>query len=173
VSAKSLRPPRLAALLAVLAGCQQRAPALSPAGLGVQVAERDAPPGALNLGPAEATHGEGCGLHGRAGTYESAVAALRNEAADRGGDYVHLVKVVEPHLEGGCYDNRFVVRGVVFRVKGGDPALAAAIAKDACTPACSAGYACEHRICRAVCDPPCGPQETCGQDRTCRRPASP
>jgi hypothetical protein len=149
-----------------LAACRAPVPPLSPAAEGVEVGERDAPSGASNLGPVEATHGEGCGIHGTQGTYESAVAVLRNEAAARGGDYVHIVKAVEPHVEGGCYDNRFIVRGILFRTRAASLPIPAAA--ETCSPPCSGGYTCDHGGCRAVCEPPCGPTETCGQDRTCR-----
>ncbi len=32
-----------------------------------------------------------------------------------GADYVQLMTVTEPHSEHGCFDNRFVMRGVAFR----------------------------------------------------------
>ncbi len=160
---------------ALLAACQARPEAVTPGAQAVHVSKSDPPASAKNLGPIEVVHGHGCGLNGAKGSYDSAEAELRNQAEERGGDYVQITKVTEPHVEGGCYDERFTIRGVVFRV---NPALVEAeadvdaAAAPSCVPPCSPGYRCESGSCRAECNPVCALNETCGQDRTCR-PTSP
>jgi hypothetical protein len=47
------------------------------------------------------------------------------------------------------------------------PARAATVA---CDPLCSPGYECRGGSCLPTCNPPCGADQACGADRTCRRP---
>jgi len=103
-------------VLAVLASCRATPPAATGGVRPIAVAKADPPPGARSLGAIEVVSGHGCGLYGTNGSYEAAVAELRGETEARGGDYVRVTRVIEPHVEGGCYDVRFVIRGVVFRV---------------------------------------------------------
>lgn len=159
----------LAFLVAALASCRATPPAVTPGAETIEVAKGDPPREAENLGPVEAVNGHGCGLYGAKGSYEGAQAELREQAAQRGGDYVQVVKATEPHVEGGCYDVRFILRGVVFRVKPAPAGAAVAAASpEVCAPPCSPGYACASGTCRAECNPACAANQTCGQDRTCR-----
>lgn len=157
-----------------LASCAEATPvAVSPEAQQITIGKSDPPAGAREVGPVEATHGHGCGGFGARGSYESALAELRNKTAEMGGNYVQIMTMTEPHSEHGCFDQRFIIRGVVFRVQGAPAELPVAKASpDACTPPCSPGYACQAGTCVAQCNPACGPSQVCRQDRTCG-PASP
>jgi hypothetical protein len=166
------RPVLCRLLVAALGSCRGGPAPVPPHPAAVEIRHDDPPPGAKNLGPIESISGHGCGLYGSKGSYEAALAGLRDQAQGRGGDVVRITKAIEPHVEGGCYDVRFVIRGVVFRVAPPPetPAPPPAIATNSedCVPLCSPGYVCQSKACRAQCDPPCGAGQACGQDRTCR-----
>jgi hypothetical protein len=132
----------------------------------VAIGKADPPPGAADLGPIEAAHGDGCGGFGETGTFEGAMITLRNEAAARGANYVALVATMSPHLAGGCFDNRFVLQGIAYRVNPDQPP-AIPVTGDGCDPPCSPGYRCSRSVCLALCNPACGPDQVCRQDRTC------
>jgi hypothetical protein len=151
-------------------GCAVAKPvAVTPSGAAVEVGKGDPPHGAKELGPIEAIHGHGCGGFGERGTYEGALAVLRNKAAEKGGDYVQIMTMDEPHSSGGCFDDDFVIRGMVFDLKAG-PAAPVAAANAECSPPCSPGYACEASVCQALCNPLCSPGLICRPDRTCGAP---
>jgi hypothetical protein len=174
MSLKIRRWSWVACVLLGLASCEAAPVAVAPEAKQVTVAKADPPPGSREIGPLEVRHGSGCGGFGEKGTYESAMAELRNQTAQKGGNYVQIMTMTEPHSEHGCFDNRFIVRGVVFQVNS-TPAAELPVAKaspDACTPPCSPGYACQAGTCIAQCNPACGPNQVCRQDRTCG-PASP
>ena len=97
---------------------------------------------------------------------------VRNKAAELGGNYVRVMGMSAPHPAGGCYDDRFVIIGDVFRVTASAQAAAEPAGTDSCSPPCSPGYACQAGVCRAQCNPACGADQVCRQDRTCG-PASP
>jgi hypothetical protein len=102
------------AILAVGA-CQAKAVVAEPRALAVDVEKADPPPGSRGLGMVYAVHGGGCGVTGAEGNYEGAVMLLRNKAVQRGGNYVQILTTIAPHTENGCFDNRFVIRGVIYR----------------------------------------------------------
>jgi Domain of unknown function (DUF4156) len=171
-----LRGSWIACVLLGLASCEAAPVAVAPEAKQVTVAKADPPAGSREIGPLEVTHGRGCGGFGERGTYESAMAELRNETAQKGGNYVQIMTMTEPHTStSSCFDNRFIIRGVVFQVSS-PPAAELPVAKaspDAsCSPPCSPGYACQAGTCIAQCNPACGPNQACRQDRTCG-PASP
>jgi hypothetical protein len=68
------------------------------------------------VGVVTATHGGGCGLYGRRGNYEGADALLRNKATKLGADYVQILRVTEPRLEGICMNQAFVIDGLAYRI---------------------------------------------------------
>lgn len=149
-------------------------PVASPRANDIEVAKADPPPGSANLGPIEAVHGNGCGGFGARGSFDGAMIVLRNLAAARKANYVSLLTTTPPHQEGGCYDNKFVIRAIAYRV---DPMAvtaspAALSANDGCDPPCSPGYRCSKAVCLAVCNPTCAADQVCRQDRTCG-PAEP
>jgi len=162
-------------LLLVTASCAVEAAVPPEAASGsedIAVEKADPPAGSRAVGNVEATHGEGCGFAGTKGTYEGALVVLRNKAAELGGNYVRVMGVTAPHPTGGCYDDRFVIIGDVFRVAPGARESAPTVSADNCSPPCSPGYACGGGVCRAQCNPACGADQVCRQDRTCG-PATP
>lgn len=153
----------------ILASCFPVAavPPASPRATTVRVGKADPPPGAAEMGTIEATHGVNCGGFGERGTLEGAMVILRNMAAARNANYVSLLSTTEPHLVGGCFDNRFVLRGIAYRVDRDALAAPQPVASDGCDPPCSPGYRCSQAVCMALCNPACGDNQVCRQDRTC------
>jgi len=111
----------------IIAACTAAEVLVAPDAPRVQVGTRS-PSGAYEqIGAVTATHGGGCGLYGQRGNYEGADAILRNKAAKLGADYVHVLRVTEPHLEGICMYQGFVIDGMAYRLsrQGGAPAAPA------------------------------------------------
>jgi hypothetical protein len=165
-----------AALLGLLLSCGA-APAtlLTPQGQAVETGRGPPPIGARNLGPIDASHGSGCGLFAVRGSYEGALAQLRNLASEIGGNYVQIESVIEPHDDGGCTTGGFAIRGVVFFVSSGSAQVEPAAAPPppgVCDPPCSPGFACKGGVCTPVCNPACEAGEVCSRRRTCE-PAAP
>lgn len=100
------------ALAACTAGRIDGVPEASRVRVGSQ-----APSGDIDqLGAITAQHGGGCGLYGARGTYEGAFAVLRNKAAQIGADYVQILRVKEPRLEGACMNQAFVIDGMAYKL---------------------------------------------------------
>jgi hypothetical protein len=157
----------------------------------VHVEEGDPPAGAQLVGPIEGTDGSGCAFDDARGTLRNATTALKEAAVRSGADFVKVTKVTKPYSGHECYHQEFKLEGLAYRVHPAPaaplqpappapaiavaaPAIAAAPAADsaspqaaACTPPCSPGYACEAGVCRALCNPACGAQQTCRADRVC------
>jgi hypothetical protein len=133
----------------------------------------DPPDGAQEVGPITASDGEGCGGFGEPGTYKRALILLKNRAAHMGGNYVQIMTIDAPHSENGCFDDRFTIRGMVYRLRTPPPAepeVAQDEGQAACDPPCSPGYRCDGEACQPLCNPPCSAGQVCRQDRTCGAP---
>ena len=85
------------------------------------------PPGAAyeEAGAITATHGGGCGLYGWRGNYEGAYTLLRNKAAQLGADYVQILRLTGPHMEGICAQKGFVIDGIAYRAGSTTSTIAA------------------------------------------------
>lgn len=163
--------------IVAIAGCfTASVPPMSPKASTVAIRKGDPPAGAIELGPIEAQNGGGCGGFGARGTFEGAMAELRNTAAARGADYVVLVSQTEPHAEPACYVDGFVLRGIAYRLASprsevpplpGGTGMTGRADSTTCDPPCSPGYRCSQAVCMPVCNPACGLAQTCRQDRTC------
>jgi hypothetical protein len=101
--------------MVALAACQAKAVVAEPRAEAVDVEKADPPPGSQGLGIVYAVHGGGCGVTGAEGNYDGAVMMLRNKAVERGGNYAQILTTIPPHTENGCFDNRFVIRAVLYR----------------------------------------------------------
>jgi hypothetical protein len=114
---------RVVSVALVVAGCSAADVLVAPDASRVQVGTRPPVGPHEQVGAVTATHGGGCGLYGRRGTYEGAVAILRNKAARLGANYVQVLRVTEPHLEGLCMYQGFVIDGMAYRTThaGGSP----------------------------------------------------
>jgi Domain of unknown function (DUF4156) len=177
-------------VIAVLLACGAAAKVqpVSVQAQSVTVRKSDPPPEAKEVGPIESEHGNGCGLYGKKGTYEGAMNGLKEKAAARGADFVSLISVTEPHSEHGCFDQRFVLRGMAYKLPivgtgkgelGAVPAPNPPSATPAptppsatppargCNPPCSPGYQCTEDKCLPLCNPPCTEGNVCRNDRTC------
>ncbi len=153
---------------------QNTALKLSSGGRRVHVAKSDPPPGAKELGAITAEDGDNCGVLDPAmGTYSHALIRLRNRAAARGGNYVEIMTMTEPHQETSrCYDGRFVIRGMLYDVPGAtSDAEQPASDANVCDPPCSPGFKCDEGACEPVCNPECSAGQVCRPDRTCGPPS--
>lgn len=153
---------------------QNRPPKLSSGGRLVRVAKSDPPAGASELGPITVQDGDNCDVFEPVeGSYSHALIKLRNRAAARGGNYVEIMTMSEPHQETlRCYDWRFVIRGMLYDVAAGsaDAAQSASNPSD-CDPPCSPGFTCGEGACEPVCNPACPSGQLCRPDRTCGPPS--
>jgi hypothetical protein len=173
----------LLSIIALLSSCGGKASVepLSAEATAVTVRKGDAPPGSQEVGTIEGEHGSGCGAFGEKGTYEGAMNALREKAVSLGADYVALISVTEPHRSGECFDQRFTLRGLAYKVANEQPhgiddtassSTPAAAQPEGCDPPCSPGYRCSDQVCHPQCNPPCSGGQVCRSDRTCGPPAS-
>jgi hypothetical protein len=108
----------------LLAGCSAAQVSTAPDASRIRIGTQ--PPGGSHeqLGAITAKHGGGCGLYGTRGDYEGAYTILRNKAAQIGADYVQVVRVIEPHMEGICMNQAYVIDGLAYRLSA-QPAVAA------------------------------------------------
>jgi hypothetical protein len=100
----------------------------------VKIGKSDPTPDMQEVGPIEARNGSGCGVYGALGTYEGALAELKNKAASMGADYVQVFTMREPYSDGSCRHNDFTIRGLAFRT-GKKTAPASVPATAATSPA--------------------------------------
>jgi hypothetical protein len=105
--------------VALVFGCATATPAPAPAtspGAAIRVDKAPPAPGAQALGTLRAIDGKGCGLFGTRGTYEGALAKLREQAQKVGADYVQLTSVTEPLPNHQCVEKEYTLTGVAFRL---------------------------------------------------------
>jgi hypothetical protein len=128
--------------IALLFGCAQSAPpALGPDPIRV---ERDAPPaGARALGQLKAVDGKGCGVFGTQGSYEGAVARLREQARTLGADYLQVTDVKVPPPNHECLEKEYTVTAVAYRVQAEASPASSAAAVAAVATAAPSGHAAE------------------------------
>ena len=82
----------------------------------------------------------GVNLYFGRGDYDSNIAALREEVAEAGGNYL----VMDTLAAGRAFD-----------------------CPKPCVPECSPGFTCVERACVSACNPACKSGESCGGDRLC------
>lgn len=100
--------------LACVGGCAGT-PALSPAAAAVRISTQAPPANEQPITSLRAVHGEGCGFGGLLGNRDGAVNRMQTLAAEAGADYVQIVGKIEPHVEGDCRRNEYVLDGLAFR----------------------------------------------------------
>jgi len=127
---------------------------LTEAGRVVRTGTAEPGAGYLQLEPVSGSHGRGCGRMGLSGTYEGALVALRNAAAEQHADYVRIDRDEPPHHTPDCFVNTYTLAGVAFRQSADAPPPAAAPAS---TDVSTMGFE------RA----PCYPNRTCNDGLTC------
>jgi hypothetical protein len=128
----------------LLLGCSAGQVAVVPSATTVTGGTQPPPSGAFaQLGAVTATHGGGCGLYGSRGTYEGAFTILRNKATALGADYVQIVRVSEPRLEGVCMRQSYIIDGIAYRRVAGaasPPPPSAAMSTTARAPGLNGTY---------------------------------
>jgi hypothetical protein len=98
----------------LVTGCASTQVNLTNAGKKVKVGKSDPADNYSELGPVTAVNGSGCGAFGSRGTYDGAVATLKNKGANMGGDYIQIFTLTEPHFRPGCFDNEYKISGTLF-----------------------------------------------------------
>jgi hypothetical protein len=97
----------------------------------VKVAKSDPADNYSEIGPITATDGFGCGAFGNRGSYDLAMVRLKNMAHEKGGDYVQLVTLTEPHLRGNCMDNVYTISGTLYKKTSDSPSPLQIVEKSA------------------------------------------
>jgi hypothetical protein len=116
----------LGILLGFVSGCvTAEIPPVSNAASKVTIRKGDPSDEYQEIGPLTATNGSGCGGFGELGTYEGAMAEMKNRAAAMKADYVRLDLAKEPYLAPNCRVNEYILRGVAFKRGVPKPAAAA------------------------------------------------
>jgi hypothetical protein len=102
--------------------CGGAAATLVPGAERVVVHKGDAPADAVEVGPVEATDGNGCGAFGTRGTYAGAYIQMRNAAYQLGANFVRIDSIEQPHMDpnprASCFHNEFTLLGVAFKLPG-------------------------------------------------------
>ena len=159
----------------------------------VRIERFNPPSGALFVGPVTVTDGEGCGILASHGSLENATVLLQEVAAQKGADFVKVVKEIKPYGGRDCVHHEYTLEGLAYRVGAPaasvtahpGPRVVPTTANSAaptnavlpvapasppaaeCHPACSPGYSCAAGVCQAECNPACGVNELCRADRVC------
>ena len=105
---------RVLALTTLLFACAP-APPRAPGNEELELGEGPPPPGYVELGRVEGTHGEGCGVFGARGSAAGAMQRLRNAALARGADYLRVTKTTEPTADRNCVSHVYKAEGVAYR----------------------------------------------------------
>lgn len=113
-----MRPLLLLVVVTLLAGCAASQVSIAPDAVQVKTGSRPPAGQFEQLGVITAKHGGGCGLYGQGGDLEGAYTILRNRAAQMGADYVQILRVTGPHMEGICHDRAFVIDGLAYKTMG-------------------------------------------------------
>lgn len=117
-----MKKPAILTLIAFvfIAACATRAPIpLDEGADNVQVSKTEPGEGYKIVGLITAIDGKGCGDFGIEGNRENAITIIKNDAHALGGDYAQLLNVTEPHVSGGCYDNKYIINATAFKKTDG------------------------------------------------------
>ena len=109
-----LRFTGLLLTMLLLTACTAGNVAMRADSVNVQVGNNPPGDGFTQLGPITAKHGGGCGLYGSQGDFEGAMNILRNTAAERGADYVQIIRQQGEHMTGICLDRAYVIDGFAY-----------------------------------------------------------
>ncbi len=122
---RAARAPWSPLVALLIVGCSAAQVAVAPDSVNVRTGAQP-PTGAYReVGAVTATHGGGCGLYGSRGSYEGAYTLLRNKAARLGANYVQILRITEPHLEGICAHRAYTIDGLAYSVAAINPSLSA------------------------------------------------
>lgn len=97
--------------LTPLLGCGTVSPAeIEPLLTGaeqIKVGKSDPLDNYIEVGPISVKHGHGCGHFGDRGSYEGAITMLKNKAKEIDADYIQIMTITEPNLEGRWGPSKF------------------------------------------------------------------
>ena len=113
-----------------ISGCAGPKIKLSQYGQQVKVGKSDPTDNYSDMGSITAVDGSGCGAIGYKGTYDRAVILLKNKASLKGGDYVQIYTLTEPHFRPGCFDNEYKINGTLFKKMSESPSPVAIVEVD-------------------------------------------
>lgn len=67
------------------------------------------------IGPVSVSNGMGCRDFGWLGSHDGAVKTLKNKIKEINGNYAQITSVTEPHLEGGCFNNKYTILALAYK----------------------------------------------------------
>ncbi|MCF6309746.1 MAG: SHOCT domain-containing protein [Sulfurimonas sp.] len=67
------------------------------------------------IGPISVSNGKGCRDFGWLGSRDGAVTTLKNKVNELNGDYAQITSITEPHLDGGCFDNKYTILALAYK----------------------------------------------------------
>lgn len=98
----------------ILSACSGPPLTLKPGADKIKLTKNEPPEGFEYVGYLRAVDGEGCGAFGYKGQKERAEIILRNNAIDKGANFVKIDDITVPHLEPGCFDNDYTITGSAY-----------------------------------------------------------
>jgi DUF971 family protein len=125
------------ALVFLMSACSIVAPSVDlKDGADKVVVSDKKPDGAYELViPVSVSHGKGCRDFGYLGTRDEAIKALKNKTVELRGDYAQITQETEPHLDGGCYVNKYELMALIYRKASPSTQSAQAQTQTQATPA--------------------------------------
>ncbi|MCW8894183.1 SHOCT domain-containing protein [Sulfurimonas sp.] len=106
----------LVVLTQIMIGCSATKGVTLTAGAGDVKVDKSKPDNSYEIiGPVSVSNGKGCRDFGWLGSYDGAVTTLQNKVKELNGDYAQITAVTEPHLDGGCFDNRYTILALAYK----------------------------------------------------------
>ena len=106
----------LVVLTQIIVGCSAtKGVSLAP-GAEIVIVNKSKPDATYKvIGPVSVSNGKGCRDFGWLGSYDKAVTTLQNKVSELNGDYAQITSVTEPHLDGGCFDNKYTILALAYK----------------------------------------------------------
>ena len=111
----NLKIVALVILSQLLISCAVKKPTLAPNTSNIEVNDKKPAGNYEIITSVSVTDGMGCKDFGYLGNKEDAMTLLKNKAQELNGTYAHITSVIEPHLDGGCYDNKYTILAIVYK----------------------------------------------------------
>lgn len=106
----------LVVLTQIIVGCSATKGVTLTPGAGDVTVDKTKPDNSYEvIGPVSVSNGQGCRDFGWLGSYDGAVTTLQNKVNELNGDYAQITAVTEPHLEGGCFNNKYTVLALAYK----------------------------------------------------------
>lgn len=114
----------LLVLTQIIVGCSATKGVTLAPGAGDVTVEKSKPDSSYAvIGPVSVSNGKGCRDFGWLGSYDGAVTTLQNKVKELNGDYAQITAVTEPHLDGGCFDNKYTLLALAYKKMSKEEAL--------------------------------------------------